>query len=258
MAASRGRKVGMTLIILLVALSGLFVASDRLAAYAAERTIAAQAKKELVARDITSPTDPKVAVDGFPFLTQVARGRYEKITIHVDRPTSQGITLEALDVTANGVNASTGALVNGTGQITADDITGTTSLGWESVNKLMNTSGFGGSGATASALPDGQVRVRVPLSVANVSTTLIATGNLTVAQGSVHLKINNVETEGGGVLPAVISRLVGSIKQSLSVDIKIPRLPYNLAVRDVKASERGLAVTAVAANVPISGSRAGS
>src|SRR6266545_4646716 len=220
MAASRGRKVGMTLIILLVALSGLFVASDRLAAYAAERTIAAQAKKELVVRDITSPTDPKVAVDGFPFLTQVARGRYD--------------------------------------QITADDITGTTSLGWESVNKLMNTSGFGGSGATASALPDGQVRVRVPVSVANVSTTLIATGNLTVAQGSVHLKINNVETEGGGVLPAVISRLVGSIKQSLSVDIKIPRLPYNLAVRDVKASERGLAVTAVAANVPISGSRAGS
>src|SRR6266511_1245091 len=100
MAASRGRKVGMTLIILLVALSGLFVASDRLAAYAAERTIAAQAKKELVVRDITSPTDPKVAVDGFPFLTQVARGRYEIIIIHVDRPTSHRLSLEALTVAA--------------------------------------------------------------------------------------------------------------------------------------------------------------
>ncbi|OLB81700.1 MAG: hypothetical protein AUI14_02335 [Actinobacteria bacterium 13_2_20CM_2_71_6] len=257
MAASRGRKVGIVLIILLVALVGLFVASDRIAAYAAERTIASQAKKELVAREISSPSDPKVAVGGFPFLTQVARGRYEKITIHIEKPSSQGVTFDALDVTATGVNATTSALVNGTGSITADDVSGTTSLGWEGVNKLMNTSGFGGSGATASALPDGQVRVRVPVSVAGISTNVIATGNLSVGQGSVHLKINEVTTEGG-TLPAVISRLVGSIKQSLSVDIKIPALPYNLQVKDVKASEHGLAVTATAANVPLSGGRAGS
>ena len=41
-------------------------------------------------------------------------------------------------------------------------------------------------------------------------------------------------------------------------DIKIPQLPYNLVVRDVKASEHGLAVSATAANVPLSGGRAGS
>ncbi len=257
MAASRGRRVGIALIVVLVVLGGLLVAADRIAAFAAERTIADQAKKELTARDITSPTQPSVAVGGFPFLTQVARGKYDKITIHVDHPSSQGVTLDALDVTATGVNASTGALVNGTGKITADNVTGTTSLGWDGVNKLMNTSGFGGGGATASALPDGQVQVKVPVSVAGVSTTIVATGNLTVGQGAVHLKINQVSTEGGD-LPAVISRLVGSIKQSLSVDIKIPQLPYNLQVRDVKASARGLAVTAVAANVPISGGKSGS
>jgi len=73
----------------------------------------------------------------------------------------------------------------------------------------------------------------------------------------VHLKINKVSTEGG-TLPSVLSGLVGSIKQSLSVDIKIPQLPYNLQVRDVKASVSGLAVTAVAANVPISNGKSGS
>ena len=56
----------------------------------------------------------------------------------------------------------------------------------------------------------------------------------------------------------MLSGLVGSIKQSLSVDIKIPQLPYNLQVRDVKASVSGLAVTAVAANVPISNGKSGS
>jgi hypothetical protein len=96
------------------------------------------------------------------------------------------------------------------------------------------------------------------VTVAGVSTTIIATGDLTVTQTAVHLKINKVDAEGGGVLPAVVSRLVGSIKQSLSIDIKIPKLPYNLQVKDVKASTSGLAVTAVAANVPLSGARTGS
>jgi hypothetical protein len=246
------------LLVAVLVLGGLFVIFDRVAAYAAQRTLVSQAKKELAARDITSPSDPKVAVDGFPFLTQVVRGRYDKITIHVDHPSSQGVTLDALDVTARGVNASTSALMNGTGEITADDITGTTSLGWDGVNKLMNTSGFGGQGATASPAPDGQVQVRVPVTVAGVSTTVIATGDLTVTQTAVHLKINKVDSEGGGVLPAVITRLVGSIKESLSIDIKIPKLPYNLQVKDVKASSSGLAVTAVAANVPLSGARTGS
>jgi hypothetical protein len=244
------------LIVVLLVLGGLLVAADRIAVFAAERTIAEQAKKELAARDIKASSDPKVAVDGFPFLTQVARGKYDKITIHVDHPSSQGITLDVLDVTARGVNASTGALVNGTGKITADDVAGATSLGWENVNKLMNTSGFGGGGATASALPDGRVQVKVPVSVAGVSTNLIAIGNLTVGQNVVHLKIQDVKAEG--TLPALIARLIGSIKQSLSVDIKIPPLPYNLQVRDVKASEHGLTVTAVAANVPISGGKSGS
>src|SRR5437763_1966340 len=109
-----------------------------------------------------------------------------------------------------------------------------------------------GGGASAGALPDGQVQVKVPVSFAGVSTTIVATGNLTVGQGVAHLKINQVSSEGGA-LPSVISGLIGSIKQSLSVDIKIPPLPYGMVVKDVKASEQGLAVTATAANVALSG-----
>ncbi len=248
----RGRRLWVALLVVVVVLGALFVVADRVAAYAAARTIASQAKKELAAREITTPSDPTVTVGGFPFLTQVARGHYQSITIHVDHPSSQGVTFDALDVVASGVNASTSAVINRTGTITADNITGTTSLGWSGVNKLLNTSGFGGAGASASALPDGQVQVRVPVSFAGVSTTILATGTLTVGKGVAHLKINQVSSEGG-TLPSVISGLIGSIKQSLSVDIKIPALPYGLVVKDVKASQQGLAVTATAANVALSG-----
>jgi hypothetical protein len=253
MAASRGRRFTIVLVVLLLLLVGLLAAADRLAAYAAERSVAAQTKKELAARDITTPSEPTVTVGGFPFLTQVARGKYDRITIHLDRPTSQGVTLDTLDVVATGVNAPTSTLVNGTGTVTADDVTGTAVLNWAAVNKLMNTSGFGGTSATASALPDGEVQVRVPVSLGDVSTTVVATGTLKVDDAVVHLNITKVETEGG-TIPPVISRLIGSIKQSLSVDVRIPQLPYNLKVRSVTAAPQGLSVTANAVNVPISGS----
>jgi DUF2993 family protein len=248
----RPGKVAVSFLVAVVVLAGLFVASDRIAAYAAEQTIAAQAKKELAAREITTPTDPEVKVAGFPFLTQVARGKYDKITIHLDRPASQGVTLDVLDVTATGVNASTSALVNGTGTITADDVNGLATLNWDAVSKLMNARGFGGANARASALPDGQVQVRVPVSVAGIATTIVATGTLAIGTGLVHVVINNVTTEGGDI-PAAISRLIGRIKQSLSIDVKIPPLPYNLQLRTVRATPQGLTVTAVAVNVPLSG-----
>src|SRR5436190_22730650 len=86
----RGRVMFAFLVVFLL-LAGLFVAGDRVAAYAAERTIATQTKKELAAREITTPTEPIVRVGGFPFLTQMARGKYDRITIHLDRPSSQGV-----------------------------------------------------------------------------------------------------------------------------------------------------------------------
>jgi hypothetical protein len=252
----RGGKWFVSLVVVVAVLAGLFVASDRIAAYAAERTIAAQTKKELAAREITTPTDPVVSVGGFPFLTQVAKGRYDRITINLDHPSSQGVTLDKLDITATGVNASTNALINGTGDITADNVAGIASLNWDAVTQLMNTHGFGGSNARASALPDGQVQVRVPVSIAGLNTVVVATGTLTVGTGVVHVNIKNVTTEGGNI-PEAIGRIVGSIKQDLSVDVKIPQLPYNLEVRSVTATPAGLTVSAVAVNVPLS-SRAGS
>lgn len=247
----RGRVLTAFTVVFLL-LAGLFIVADRVASYAAERTIATQVKKELAAREITTPAEPVVGVGGFPFLTQVARGKYDRITIHLDRPASQGVALDSLDVTATGVNASTSAIVNGTGTITADDINGLATINWAAVSKLMNATGFGGTNATASALPDGQVQVRVPVSISNLSTTIVATGTLTVGNGVAHVNIVKVTTEGGDI-PQVISNMIGSIKQDLSVDVRIPRLPYDLQVRSVKATPQGLTVTAVAQNVPLSG-----
>jgi hypothetical protein len=252
MAAGRGRKVTIVLVVLFVIVGGLLVAGDRVAAYAAERTVAREAKQELAAQQISAAQDPIVHVSGFPFLTQVARGRYEKITIDVVKPSAQGVTLDDLFVVATGVNASTDALLNGTGQITADNVTGTARLDWESATKLIDLSQYGGTGATVSALPDGQVQIKAPVTVGTVSSTLIATGTIEIADDAAKVHVNKVSVAGGGI-PAVVQQVLGAITQQLSFTVKIPPLPYHLKVRSVQARPEGVTITAAATGVPISG-----
>lgn len=248
----RGRKAFTVLVVLLILIVGLLVAADRVAAYAAERTVARQAKQELAAQQISAAQDPIVHVSGFPFLTQVVRGRYEKITIDVVKPSAQGVTLDDLFVVATGVNASTSALLNGSGQVTADNVTGTARLDWASAQKLIDLSQYGGTGTTVSALPDGEVQIKAPVNVANVSANLIATGTIQIAGDNAKVHITNVSVEGGGI-PQVVQNVLGAITQQLSFSVKIPALPYHLKVTDVKARPEGVTITAAATDVPISG-----
>jgi hypothetical protein len=251
----RGRKWGIVLLVLVIVLVGLLVVADRIAAYAAARTIVREAKQQLTAQQITSPKDPTATIGGFPFLTQVVRGKYDKITIDVTQPTAQGVTLDDLTMVATGVNASTSALINGTGQITADNVTGTVRLGWVSVTKLIDLSGYGGQGLEVSALPDGEVQIKAPISMVGLSATVVATGNVTVSGNTAQVKINKVSTEGGQI-PPLLQQVIGAIKQQLSFSVKIPALPYNLKVKDATARPEGLTVTAFANNVPL-GNQAG-
>jgi len=213
MAAGRGRRITILLVVLLVLVGGLLVAADRVAAYAAERTVAREAKQELASQQISEAQDPTVRVYGFPFLTQVARGKYQKITIDMVKPSAQGVTLDDLFVVATGVNASTGALLHGTGEITADTVTGTARLNWDSATKLIDLSQYGGTGATVSALPDGQVQIKAPVSVGSVSATLIATGTIEIVDANARVHVNKVDVAGGGIPPAVQQVLGGIARQ---------------------------------------------
>jgi hypothetical protein len=256
MAASRGRKWTVALLVLVVVLAGLLVAADRVAAYAASRTIVKQAKQQMAAQNITSPYDPTAKVDGFPFLTQVVRGHYDKITIDIKKPAAQGVALDDLAIVATGINASTSALMNGTGQITADNVTGTVQMGWAAVTKLVDLSGYGGGGVSISALPDGEVQIKAPVSMLGQSANVVATGKVTVAGDSAQVTITKVTTDGGQV-PSLLQQVLGSIKQQLSFAVKIPALPYSLKIKNATARPGGLTVTAAATNVPLANQAGG-
>src|SRR6185437_9632929 len=124
-ARSRGSKVGIGLLVLLLIVLGVLVIVDRVAAGEAEKQIAQQSRKQLTARDVSTPSDPKVSIGGFPFLTQVLAGKYDKITISIAQPKVNNVQLDKLDVVANTVRADAQSFLKGTGDVVADKITGT-------------------------------------------------------------------------------------------------------------------------------------
>ncbi len=248
MAAGRGRRVTTVLIVLLVVLVGLFIAADRVAVYAASQELASQAQKQLNSRGFTTPTRPTATIGGFPFLTQVARGHYDKATIHAKSLSGQGVTIDSLDVTATGITASTSALINGKGDITAANVDGKAHVGWATVTNLIKQNSKDFPDVNVSALPDGQIQMSTPVSLLGVSTNVVATGTVRVSGSVVHVTINRVEAQGGNV-PAGLNSIVGSLKTALSVDVKIPPLPYHLQIRSVQSTVDGLVVSAFAQNV---------
>jgi cytoskeletal protein RodZ len=250
MAAGRGRRMTTGLVVLVLVLFGLFLIGDRVAAYAASQQLAKQAQQELTARDISTPTRPTAHIDGFPFLTQVARGRYNKVTIHAENLTSQGVKIDKLDVVATGIKASTSTLIHQNGDITADNVTGTGHVGWAAVTALIKKSGSGINGVTVTALPNGQIRMTTPVSFLGMSTTMVATGTLHVSGSAVRVAVNRVEAQGGNVPPG-LSSLIGSLKTALSVNVTLPDLPYHMKIRSVQSTVDGLVVTAYAQNVAL-------
>ncbi len=259
--ARRGRKVGVWLVVVFVLLGGLLFAADRVSAWAAERTIADKSGEQMRRLGVSS-SEPEVTVGGFPFLTQVADGTYQEITIVLRNVEKEGIRLPVLDVHAMGVKADLNALVSGDGQVTADRITGTATVGYDSVQALvaaaterLGASG-GGSVSVAPGLTvseqDGKLRLRLPMSIAGLPFTAVGLAVVGIDAGKVRVAVTELRAEGV-TLPPAAQRLLDSYRQRLVAEVALPPLPFRLKIDDVSARPDGLAITASARGVPLTG-----
>jgi hypothetical protein len=249
----RGRKIGIALLVMLVLLLGLVVVADRVGEGVAEDRIREQAAEELRKAGATTAGDPRVEIGGFPFLTQVLGGTYEKITITADQPQSNDIKLEAMTIVASDVKAAASDLLNGRGPVTASQISGTATMSWDTVRSLISLANLPvpfDPAALDIKVVDNNVELRLPIPLAGFSTTLKATGQITVAEGKVNLKLTSIETEGAE-LPAVAKRALDSFKNRLTATIRTPQMPYTLTIRNVTTDADGVRIVATAQNVQL-------
>ncbi|MFI7432846.1 LmeA family phospholipid-binding protein [Micromonospora haikouensis] len=244
----RGRKVLITLLVLLLILGGLLVAADRVAAGVAERAITDQVSQEITKQGAQS-SSPEVEVAGFPFLTQVLDGRYERISIRLrdvrGSVNGDAVALPELNVDARNVRASLETLRTQQGDVVAETVDGTGTITYESLAALLNRPGL------TLGERDGRLAVTAPVDILGQKLTLTGTADVTVGdKGAISLRFNDVDAEGLPNIPMARNMLRG-IAQDISIDVPLPDLPFQLAVREVKPLPQGLAVTAAAKDVPI-------
>ncbi|MGB2571972.1 DUF2993 domain-containing protein [Micromonospora citrea] len=244
----RGRKVLVTLLVLLLLLVGLLVVADRVAAGVAERAIADQVKQE-IAKQQAQSAPPQVDVGGFPFLTQVVNGRYERISIVLTdvqgAVEGNAVSVPRLDVDARNVQASLDTLRSGQGDVVAETVDGTGTVTYDSLAELLDRPGL------KLGEQDGRLVVTAPVDILGQKLTVTGTADVTVAEGNkVALRFNDLDAEG---LPAVpLARtLLSNYARGISIDVPLPELPFQLNVRKVEPRPEGLTVTADAKDVPL-------
>lgn len=234
-------------IILLLVLGGLFVVADRAAAGFAERAVADQVRQEIAKQDAQA-SSPQVTVGGFPFLTQVVAGRYESISIRLPelQVAYEGntIDLSGLDVKARNVRASLDTLRSGTGAVTAQTVESSATLAYDSLVELIGRPGL------TLAEQGGKLLVTAPFEAAGKQFTVTGTAEPRVGNGRLLIRFSSLTSADLPRLPQV-QALLGGYARQISLDVDLSDLPLNLEVRDVRALPEGLAVTAVATDVPL-------
>ncbi|GGM13254.1 MULTISPECIES: LmeA family phospholipid-binding protein [Micromonospora] len=244
----RGRKVLVTLVVLLLVLGGLLAVADRVAVAVAERTIADQVRQEVANQQVESAA-PEVEVGGFPFLDQVVAGRYDRISIRLRdvQGSVQGnaVRLPQLDVDARDVRASLDTLRTGQGDVVARTVDGTGTISYDSLAALLDRPGL------KLGERDGQLAVTAPVDILGQRLTVNGVVEVVVSeQGEVSLKVNDLDAEGLPAVPLARS-LLNQYAQGISIAVPLPELPFGLTVREVRPLPGGLAVTADARDVPI-------
>ncbi|MCA2213657.1 LmeA family phospholipid-binding protein [Jidongwangia harbinensis] len=244
-----GRRLLITLLVLLVVLGVILVVLDRFAVSYAERVIGDRVAQQVADQKATA-AEPEVIIEGVPFLTQVVGGEYQEIKIalrNFSGPTGDGRTIELplLDIRAQDVNAPLNTLRTGQGDVVAATVTGAATVDYAALAELTEREGV------QLAEKDGKLAVTAPLKVGNQEVTVNGTADLTIAEGNVvRVRFDQVTAEGLPNNP-LVRNLLNNYARQISVNIAVPELPLDLAIRKVQPTPAGLVVTADARNVPL-------
>jgi hypothetical protein len=208
---------------IVVALLAVLLVADRVAMIYAEKRIAAQIK------DRGFPTEPHVKIAGFPFLTQVATRRLNKVVVSAAGRKQGQVEVKRVDVTAYGVRVNASFHAS-----TASQLSGTALLGFADLAGMA-----GMPGLTVSA--DGPDRVKITTGLGLVTGTAIAQVS---------------RTDHGGIRIAVIAAggiPVAALGPLRDITLPLPALPLGMTIQDVGVTRQGVLVYIAGQNVSFSG-----
>ncbi len=203
---------GVLVVAILVALLAVLLVADRVAAIHAKHRVAAR----IEARGFAA--NPRVRIGGFPFLTQLAIRRLNKIVISAGGKKLGPVEVKRLDVTLYGIRGK--SRYNGS---TAARLAGTVLIGFGGLAGMA-----GAPGLTISA--DGPDRVKITVGLGPITGT--ATARVTAAgPGGIRIAV----ISAGGILLAALGSLG-------DITLPLPGLPPGITVQAVSVTGQGVLV----------------
>jgi hypothetical protein len=215
-------------LIVLLGLAVLLVIVDRAGLFIAQREVGIRAQSAYHLRD-----RPDITIQGIPFLTQLASGKYQQIDISIPSYTSDGVQVDDIKAQATDVHASLSLLLGqDSGQVTAANVTGT------------------------AVIPFAQIQQKLPrgVRIGPHGDTLSVTGSTPygVIKGTARL---GVSSSGITVTPQQLSIAgvnAGALASKFTYTIPTAgMLPLHLSVTGVQVTQGGVQVQASGHNVEI-------
>lgn len=244
-----GRRLLITFVVLLLIVVALLAVVDRVGVAYAERVIGDRVAQQLTDQRATAEK-PAVTIEGVPFLTQVAAGKYREIKILLNDfsgPAGNGktIKMDQLDIRAKDVDAPLDTIRSGSGDIVAGTVTGVGTLGYADLAELTGQRGL------KLSERGGKLIGAAPLEALGQTFNASGTANLQVENGVVRVTFADVTAEGLPNVPLVRTLVDNFVKQQSFV-IEVPALPLGLKVQKVEPRPDGLHVTTGANDVSLS------
>ena len=205
---------------ILVALLAVALTADRVAVICAQHRVARQIE------DRGFLTQPHVIIAGFPFLTQVAARRLNKVVIRADGMKLGQVEAEHLDLLLLGIRGSS----SGNGR-TASQLSGSALLGFAGLARMTGVPGL----KFSAGGPD---RVKIAVGLGLVTGT--ATARVTRAGGGVRIAV----ISAGGIPVAVLGAL-------RDITVPLPALPPGMTIQSVSVTGQGVLVHIAGQNMSL-------
>jgi hypothetical protein len=268
--ARRRRGCLITLIVLLVVVVVLLVVADRVGVTIADNEVATQVANKAESEGVKLGQKPTADIGGFPFLTQVLAGRYDRIDVHLRDVTTKNssgrnLTLPRLDIRATDVKAPLHTLTSGDGSITANRLAGSAVVPYSYVQQIaqQNVGSIDVQGVkeikdVTVHGKDGKLLVGATVDISgggflpDQEIKVSGQAKLTVTDNSVKIDVTQLtapDTNLPSLLQSLLDSALDNIAGRLSTSVGLSGLPYDLTVNSVKVADDGLDVTATTGHV---------
>lgn len=221
------------LLISLLVLLGIAVAADRVLVLVSENELA-----DAIAAEGQLPAEPDISIEGFPFLTQAFRGRYDSVRVGVD-VAALGLPPGATaDIQLLGAQVPLDSVLSGSVTVVpVEKVIGTVTFPFDYIGEQLD-------GATVTRDGAG-LHVETTVSVLGQDIPVAATAELALVGNEVILSASNVEGFGAE-LPDEVTAVVLDL---LDISLPVPDLPFGLVFTGIQVVADGLQVVAEGDNI---------